>query len=57
MKHCGDCDDAVFDHRCQWWKCRKLGVVLCRSAKWPNRIEAKDNLDELECYLEYEAEE
>ena len=52
MKRCSECDDAVFDHVEQEWYCCRTNVLLCVRAKWPNEIEAKSNLDELECYLE-----
>lgn len=56
-KGCGDCEDAVFNHVEQHWYCRITRAILCSGAKWPNNVSAKSNLDELECYLEYEDEE
>jgi hypothetical protein len=53
MKRCKNCDKATFDHVEQYWYCQETNTILCTGSKWPMPLEAKGNLDELECYLEY----
>ena len=59
MKHCGDCDYAVFDEVDKAWICAQTGKTLMYAslANWPSTRRDKSNLDELECYLESDEDE